>query len=83
MGRGEMPTTIQANLLEFGTVLILAKIAILLILVFYAIFALIVVRQVDLMSKTLITGVSPIIKAFSILHAGFVIGLIVLAWGML
>ena len=78
-----MPITIQTNPFDFGAVLILLKAAILIILVFYAIFALLIVRQVDLMSKTLITKVSPVIKAFSILHAGFAIGLIVLAWGML
>lgn len=61
----------------------LIKFGILLILVFYAIFALIIVRQVDLMGKTFITNISPILKAFSIMHAGFAIGLIILAWGIL
>lgn len=78
-----MLTTIQTNLSDLGITLIFAKGAILLILAFYAIFALMVIRQVDLMSKTLITPVSPVLKAFSILHAGFAIGLIVLAWGLL
>lgn len=78
-----MPTTIQTSLFSSGIVLIFLKWATLIILVFYAIFALMVIRQVDLMSKTLITAVSPLMKAFSILHAGFAIGLIVLVWGML
>ena len=78
-----MPTTTPVNLFDSPAVLFFIKSAILLILVFYAIFALMVVRQVDLMSKTLITKVSPILKAFSIIHAGFAIGLIVLAWGIL
>lgn len=64
-------------------VLTLLKVVFLIILAFYAIFALVIVRQVDLMSKTLITSVSPIVKAFAIIHAGFAIGLIVLAWGIL
>lgn len=59
------------------------KFAILLILIFYAIFALLIVRQVDLMSKTLITPVSPIVKAIAIIHAGFAIGFFVLAFGLL
>lgn len=59
------------------------KWAILIILVFYCLFALIIVRQVDLMSRTLITPVSPLLKAITILHAGFAIGLLVLAWGLL
>ena len=78
-----MPTTIPTNPFESEAVLVFLKTAILIILVFYAIFALMVVRQVDLMSKTLITKVSPILKAFSIVHAGFAIGLIILAWGIL
>ncbi len=78
-----MPITTTANLLNNGYVLILAKGAILLILFFYAIFSLIIVRQVDLMGKTLITEISPIVKSAAIIHAGFAIGLIALAWGML
>lgn len=56
---------------------------ILILLVFYAIFALLIVRQVDLMSKTLITPISPIVKAAAIIHAGFALGLIILIWGVL
>lgn len=78
-----MPTTIQADIFDSDITLMFIKGSILIILVFYAIFALTVVRQVDLMNKTLITGVSPVLKAFSILHAGFAVGLIILAWGML
>ncbi len=78
-----MPTTIPTNLFDSDVAWVLLKAAILIILVFYVIFALMVVRQVDLMSKTLITQVSPILKAFSIVHAGFAIGLIVLTWGIL
>ncbi|MBI2335033.1 hypothetical protein HYU96_04515 [Candidatus Daviesbacteria bacterium] len=78
-----MPTATPADLLVTKEFLLVVKIAILIILAFYAIFALMVIRQVDLMSKTLITQVSPILSAFSILHAGVAIGLIVLAWGIL
>ena len=78
-----MPTVTPSNLFASEAVLVFLKTAILIILAFYAIFALMIVRQVDLMSKTLITRVSPILKAFSIIHAGFAIGLIVLAWGIL
>mgnify|MGYP001570891031 CR=1 FL=1 len=56
---------------------------ILIILILYAIFALIIVRQVDLMTKSLITPVSPVVKAVAIIHAGFAIGLIVLVFGLL
>ena len=50
---------------------------------FYAIFTIIIVRQVDLMSRILITPVSPIVRAFSIFHAGVAIGLDVLLYGIL
>ena len=78
-----MPTTTPTSIFDTEAVLFFLKGAILLILLFYAIFALMTVRQVDLMSKTLITKVSPILKAFSIIHAGFAIGLVILAWGIL
>lgn len=59
------------------------RFGILLILIFYAIFALLIVRQVDLMGKTLITPVSPLVRAASILQAGFAIGFVILAFGIL
>ena len=73
----------EINIFSSPSVLLFLKWAILLILVFYAIFALMIVRQVDLMSTTLITPVSPILKAFAIFHAGFAIGLVILVWGIL
>ncbi|MBI2039669.1 hypothetical protein HYT18_01225 [Candidatus Microgenomates bacterium] len=72
-----------SNLLNLPLTLVFLKGVILLILIFYAIFALLIIRQVDLMSKTLITPVSPVVKAISIIHAGFAIGLLILAWGIL
>lgn len=78
-----MPTTATQSLISNDYILFFTKGAILLILVFYAIFSLIIVRQVDLMSKTLITNISPIVKAVAIINAGLALGLIVLAWGML
>lgn len=78
-----MPTATQLNLFETEAALVAFKGVILLILIFYALFSLIVVRQVDLMSKTLITKISPLVKMIAILYAGFAIGLIVLAWGIL
>ena len=71
------------GLMSFFTMTVFIKISILLILTFYAIFALLIVRQVDLMSRTLITPISPLVKAFSIIHAGFAIGFLVLIFGTL
>lgn len=78
-----MPITLPPNLFEFEPFLIFVKLSILIILVFYAIFALLIVRQVNLMSKTLITPVSPVVRAVAVLHAGFAIGLIILVLGIL
>lgn len=78
-----MPTITPSNLFELEPLLVVLKVIILIILVFYAIFALTIVRQVDLMSKTLITRVSPILKAFAIIHAVVALGLIILAAGVL
>ena len=78
-----MPDINQITLFGLDELLIFAKVALLIILGFYAIFALLIVRQVDLMSKTLISKVSSTVKAISLLHAGFAIGLIFLVWGIL
>lgn len=78
-----MPITTQISFSDLTVILVIIKAGILIVLIFYALFSLLVVRQVDLMSSTLITAVSPIIKAFSILHAGFAIGFIILAFALL
>lgn len=79
-----MPTTItRFSPFESEAVLIFLKAAILIILFLYAIFALMVVRQVELMGKTLITGISPVVRVLAIVHVVAVIGLIVLAWWIL
>ncbi len=74
-----MPTIIPTNPFESEVVLFILKAATLLILIFYAIFALIIIRQVDLMGKTLITGIAPSIKIIAVVHAVFAVGLIFLA----
>jgi len=71
------------NFFNSEAVLVFLKATTLLILLIYAIFALIIIRQVDLMSKTLITNFSPIVRFLAIIHAGFAIGLIILAYGIL
>lgn len=73
-----MPT----NPIEFfnnSYVLFFGKAAILILLVIYAIFALIIIRQVDLMGKTLKTAVAPVVKILAIAHAVFATLLIFLA----
>lgn len=61
----------------------LLRLFVFIILLIYTLFALLIVRQVSLMSKTLITPVSPIVKSISIIHAGFAIGLLVFIIGII
>lgn len=58
------------------------KILLLTLFGLYFIFSLIVVRQVQLMTDTLITEVSPLLKAFSIIHAGIALGVLILFIGL-
>ncbi len=78
-----MPTTTPTNFLDLTATLIFLKTTLLIILLFYAIFALIVIRQVDLMSKTLITSLAPIVTFLSIIQFVLAIGLIILSWAIL
>ena len=73
----------DVSLYDWPLLTLFLKGSIVIILVFYAIFALLIVRQVDLMGKTLITPVSPLVKAIAIIHAGFAIGSIILSIGLL
>lgn len=63
--------------------LILVKAGILLLAVLYFVFSLIVVRQVALMVETLMTEFVPFLRAFSIIHAGLALGVIILFIGLL
>ncbi len=63
--------------------LITIKVTILLILLFYAIFALLIIKQVSVMVKTVITGISPLLMGIAIFNALFALVLIVLAAGVL
>ena len=74
---------VVSDTFDLALLTIFLKAAIIVILVFYTIFALMIVRQVDLMGKTLITPVSPLVKAIAIIHAGFAIGSIILSIGLL
>lgn len=49
----------------------------------YFVFSLIIVRQIHLMTETLITETAPVLRGLSIIHAGFALGLILLFIGFL
>lgn len=73
----------QQSLIGANFLIVFSKVAVLIILIFYAIFALMIVRQVTLMNQTLTTKLAPVIKAVAIVHAGFAIGFIILAFALL
>lgn len=62
---------------------LIVKVGMIILAVFYFIFSLIVVRQVSLMTELLMTEVSPVLRAFSIVHAGLALGIVVLFIGFL
>jgi len=71
------PTVSQALISAFLTDnWIIFKFSLVVLFFFYFIFTLIIVRQVQLMTDTLITHVSPLLRALSVAYA--IIGLVVL-----
>ena len=71
-------------LLQFSPALMLVfKAFFILIATLYFIFSLFIVRQINLMTETVITEGGPILRAFSLLHAGLALGVIILFLGFL
>lgn len=64
-------------------VLVVVKVSLVILSALYFIFSLVVVRQVALMTETLVTEVTPLLRAFSIIHVGLALGIIVLLVGLL
>lgn len=69
--------------LAIDLVWFVVKILLVLLSILYFIFSLIVVRQVNLMTETLITEVAPYLRAFAIIHAGVALGIVILFIGFL
>lgn len=65
------------------TVWFIVRCAIVLLSGLYFIFSLIVVRQVNLMTETLITEVAPFLRAFAIIHSGIALGIVILFIGFI
>ena len=69
---------------QFSPFLMLAFKAFFIVLAsLYFIFSLFIVRQINLMTETVITEGGPILRAVSLLHAGLSLGVIVLFLGFL
>lgn len=74
-----MPAEIPGLGLTIGqSVDLFFKVGFVILAILYFIFALIVVRQVNLMTETVITEGGPILRAISILHAGLALAVVVL-----
>lgn len=58
---------------------LILSITIVVFLLIYLTFSLVVIRQVQLLNKTLLTGLSPVLKVFSYLHALVALAVVFLA----
>lgn len=72
----------SATIFNSLTLVISTKVFFVLFLVFYAVFALILWRQIQLMSKTLPTMLSPFLKFTGILHVGVAFSLLLVVLGL-
>lgn len=66
----------------FGNLWFILKIGFIILFILYFAFSLIVVRQVQLMTDTLVTEVSPYLRGLTILHAGIALAIIVIFIGL-
>lgn len=75
---------ILTNTLIMSELIILVfELGVISLAVLYFIFSLLVVRQVHLMTETLITEVTPLLRAGAIFHAGLSLGVIILLIGFI
>lgn len=70
-------------LFSMQSIWISIEVALVVFAAIYFVFSLIVLRQVNLMTETLITEVAPLLRALSIVYSGFSLGIIVLFLGLL
>jgi hypothetical protein len=54
------------------------EIGFVILFIFYFLFSLVVIRQVNLMTETVITEGAPLLRFLAILHAGIVLAVIVM-----
>ena len=78
-----MPVDTHTQLSLLTSVWLIIKVGLFILGVFYFIFSLIVVQQVRLMTNSLITEVSPVIRFFSLVHVGFSLAVLILLFGTL
>jgi len=62
---------------------VVANFWILILAALYFVFSLIVIRQIHLMTEIVMTEAAPIMRAFSIIHAGLALGIVILFIGSL
>lgn len=83
MEQNKMPILESSNIFASPYFLSFAKIAILIILVIYDIFALVIIKQINLMGNTLIVPTSKLLNTVAIGHVLFAIAMTVLVWVIL
>lgn len=77
---GEVLSAVTLPFINFWLV---PRAGILILASLYFVFSLIVARQINLMTETLVTENSPSLRAFAIIHCGLAIGVIILFIGFL
>lgn len=74
---------VASSLIVADSILLIFKFGALSLAALYFVFSLIVIRQVNLMTETVITEAAPVLKFFSIIHAGLALGIVILIIGFL
>lgn len=75
-------TQVLSSFTALGGFWLVVKLMALVLAVLYFIFSLITLRQVNLMTETLITETAGLLRAFAIIHAGLALGVIILFIGL-
>jgi hypothetical protein len=78
-----LESNVFSPVISMGLVWFIVRTALVMQGILYFIFSLIVVRQINLMTDTVITEVAPYLRAFAIIHAGVALGIIILFIGFL
>lgn len=69
--------------LSWEWILFIFRVMILVFALLYLIFSVVVMRQINLMTETIITELSPYLRFFGVVYVGVSAGLILLFFGLL
>lgn len=75
--------SVQSSVISAGSIWVIAKAGMTILVALYFVFSLVVIRQINFMTEIFITETAPLLRAFSIIHAGLALGIILLFIGLL